>query len=192
MTVYIADTNTGYSYLLWLVTTHVVATTNTAISKCYNPTTHSSTALQWVGNTIRALGHCNKIVCFWSPPASILRAILKNYQSSKFKVQSFIEKPTVSTETRYNVMHCSETKKSNWTYSAHAQLCNCAMLVEHVKNWRWWYLMLRFILTIHGCLAGKFWRALCQLMRTTPFLVLPSVVDDVVIIIIITACPHQK
>jgi len=40
MTVYIADTNTGYCYLLWLVTTHVVATTNTAVSKCYDPTTH--------------------------------------------------------------------------------------------------------------------------------------------------------
>jgi len=46
-----------------------------------------------------SLGHCNKIVCFWAPPASILRAIQKNYY-----------------------------------YSAHAQLCNCAMLVEHVKN----------------------------------------------------------
>ena len=45
------------------------------------------------------LGHCNEIVCFWSPPASILRAIQKNYY-----------------------------------YSVHAQLCNCATLVEHVKN----------------------------------------------------------
>jgi len=46
-----------------------------------------------------ALGRCNKIVCFWSPPASILRAIPKNYY-----------------------------------YSAHVQLCNCAMLEEHMSR----------------------------------------------------------
>lgn len=98
------------------------------------------------------LGLCNKIICFWSPPASILRAIPKNYY-----------------------------------YSAHALLCNYAMLVEHVKNWRWRYLMLHFILTIRGCLAGN--RCVQRHFHNA---VLPSVVDDVVIIIIITACPHQK
>ena len=55
MTVYTADTNTGYCYLLWLVTTHVVATTNIQLSQNVITPQHISTALQWVGNTIMAL-----------------------------------------------------------------------------------------------------------------------------------------
>jgi len=56
-----------------------------------------------------------------------------------------------------------------WLFCACAtvQLRNASR--AHVKNWRWRYLMLRFILTVRGCLAGKSWRALCQAMRTAPF-----------------------
>ena len=60
---------------------------------------HQKKKIDEMGHLHLWLGHCNKIVCFWSPPASILRAIPKNYY-----------------------------------YSAHAQLCNCAMLEEHMSR----------------------------------------------------------
>ena len=110
-------------------------------------------------STYLLLGHCNKMVCFWSPPASILRAIQKNYY-----------------------------------YAAHAQLCNCAMLVacQELKT----AILNAAIYLNHLRVFG--WQILKSVVPTDAYstifhnAVLPSVVDDGVIIMIITACPHQK
>jgi len=88
-----------------------------------------------------------------------------------------------------------ESYPEKYYYSAHAQLCNCAMLVECMSRTEDGAILNAAFYLNHSRVFG--WQILKSVVATDAYstifhnAVLPSV-DDVVIIIIITACPHQK